>query len=79
MLNDIFLTLKSPENYSRSVLYNLFPSGAVNIDVVAETFEARTESGIDLIKGSVYHAMGGVGRNIAECMLKQGQKSTLVR
>ncbi|KAL5251650.1 hypothetical protein ACHWQZ_G017128 [Mnemiopsis leidyi] len=51
--------------------------GAVNVDILCTKYE-ETGVGKDLARGEVEHVMGGVARNVAECLTRQNMESTLI-
>ena len=51
--------------------------GAVNVDILCTKHE-EIAVGKDLVQGNIQHVMGGVARNVAECLAKQDINSTLI-
>ena len=69
---------KATHNFDHSLSGDrILVVGAVNVDILCTKHE-ESGAGKDLARGEVQHVMGGVARNVAECLTRQNMKSTLI-
>ena len=64
-------------NTNKVINKSILVVGAVNVDILC-TKSSGTSSGKDLADGFINHVLGGVGRNVAECLTRCGIHNSFI-